>query len=79
MLPDEKKREYHAGKEEKLIDFAWILYIGMTKFSYSEKEVGHMYYGKWAELFEVYKKDYNFAAKKMIYQEERKKVSLLTI
>ena len=38
-----------------------------------------MYLGKWSDLFECYKKDYNFAAKRMLYAEERKKVSLLSI
>lgn len=51
----------------------------MTKFCYSEEEVSHMYFGKWSDLFECYKKDYNFMTSRCLYQEERKKVSLLSI
>lgn len=38
-----------------------------------------MYLGKWSDLFECYKKDYNFAARGFLYQEERKRVSLLSL
>lgn len=74
----EKKREGHAGENSE-IDFAWILYVGMTKFNYTETEVGHLYYGKWVDLFECYKKDHNATVRKMTYEEERQKVSLLSI
>lgn len=79
MLQHQKKRKDHAEDSNEEIDFAWVLFIGMAKLNYTETEVGHLYYGKWIDLFECYKNDHNFRVKKMIYQEERKKVSLLDI
>lgn len=74
-----KKSEGHAGENDPEIDFAWLLYIGMNKFRYSEAEVGHMYYGKWLDLYECFKRDHNTVVGRMTYKEEQKRVSLLSI
>ena len=80
-----KKRRNHAdgggdGEVEQLIDFAWILYIGMNKLGFSEWEVEHMYFSKWSELFFAYQKCFN-AEHRPIYKVGgiKKKVSLLSL
>lgn len=81
-----KKREIHAeedgspedrAEESGEINFAWIVFIGM-QVGYREPELAHMYFGKWCDLFEEYKKMHNFKVKRMIF-EEKKEVSLLDL
>ena len=77
----EKKPEYHAGgesEESEGINFAWIVFIGM-QIGYSEKEVGQMYFGKWADLFKEYKKMHNYKVKRMAFEEEQKVTSLMDL
>nr|DAE84199.1 MAG TPA: hypothetical protein [Caudoviricetes sp.]DAM37464.1 MAG TPA: hypothetical protein [Caudoviricetes sp.] len=38
---------------------------------YSEKEVAHMYYGKWCDLFEEWKNMHNIRMKRMVFEEEK--------
>lgn len=59
------------------MDFAWLLFMGM-RFGYSEREVSHLYLGKWVELFQVYKKMHNMEMKRGIF-DVKEKVSLLSI
>lgn len=44
--------------------------MGKAVFHYSEKEVGHMQFWKYMELFEVYKEFHNALAARMIYKTE---------
>lgn len=53
--------------ENVLIDFSWLLYIGMNKLGFSYRECGWLYFGQWCDLFEIYKKQYNFEKKNMLY------------
>ena len=56
-------RQGHNDKEEP-IDFAWLTYIGMTKLGFTFSQVGQMTLGFWTDLFETYKKQYNFETKR---------------
>lgn len=75
-----KKRVIHAEdyeENEEPINFAWIVFVGM-EIGYSEREIAHMYYGKWSDLHEEYKKMHNIRMKRMTF-EEKKVVSLLDL
>lgn len=79
MFPAKKRvdhaEEYYDDDEESEIDFAWIVFVGM-EIGYREREIRHMYYGKWADLYMEYKKMHNIRMKKMIFAE-KKQMSLL--
>lgn len=49
------------------------------QIGYREKEVAHMYFGKWADLFWEFKKMHNIKMKRMIFEEEKKVVSLMDL
>lgn len=53
---------------EKPIDFLWLQYIGVNKLGFSCKSVRQQYFGILMELFEIYKKQYNFETKRGLYQ-----------
>lgn len=75
-----KKIKPRTGKgNDKPIDVSWILYIGMEKLGYTEKEVYLIQLGKWLDLYETYKKVYNFETTKQLYQnqEDTKKESVM--
>lgn len=77
----EKKTGTHAengGEESEPINFAWVILMGM-EIGYTEKEISRMYFGKWCDLFEEYKKFYNFKMKKCLFEEEKKEVSLMDL
>lgn len=38
---------------------------------YAEKEVAHMYLGKWQDLFEEWKKMHNIRMKRMVFEEKK--------
>lgn len=66
--------------EEKPIDFLWLRFIGATRLGFSHKTIGFQYFGYWADLFETYKKNYNFETKKGIYRIlEMEEVSSLDV
>lgn len=84
MLPP-KKRRGHAGgdgrgdeKEPVIIDFAWVLYIGL-ELGYRERDIGYMYYGKWCDLFEQFKFMHNIRMRRGTFEEPKKEVSLLDL
>lgn len=64
-----------------MIDFAWVLYNGMQKLGFTEKEVGRMRFGKWSDLIEVYRKVYNFETRKSLFRigEPEESSSLLSL
>lgn len=53
---------------EKPIDFLWLFYIGVNKLGFTYKTVGQQYLGYWMDLFEIYKKQYNFETKRGLYK-----------
>ena len=76
-----KKTETKQRGEEKPIDFAWLIYIGMNKLGFTYTQVGQMYFGFWIDLFEEYKKHHNFETKRGLYvvEETEEKSSLLDL
>ena len=64
--------------EEKPIDFLWLRFIGVTKLGFTHKTVGFQHFGFWLDLFETYKKQYNFETKRGLYKlMEMEEVSTL--
>lgn len=63
------------------IDFPWVIYIGMNKLGFTYKQVGHMYFGFWSDLFDVHKKHYNFETKRGLYSfsDEEEQISSLDV
>lgn len=55
------------------MDFAWLLYIGMNKLGFTEKQVGHMTFKKWNKLYDAYKsvydKEYNMKNRGLTYAQ----------
>lgn len=77
-----KKKQTREISEESdgPVDFIWIRYTGMNKLGFSYKQVGHMYFGLWADLFEIHKKQYNFETKRALYDiREEEAVSSLSV
>lgn len=70
MFCHKKIKPGTGNEEEKPIDVSWILYIGIAKMGYTEKEVYLMHLGKWIELLDVYKRVYNFEMTKQLYNTE---------
>ena len=60
------RREGEA--EDVPIDFSWLFYIGMNKLGFHYRECGWLYFGQWSDLFETYKRQYNFEKKGMLYK-----------
>lgn len=52
--------------------------IGM-KIGYAEREVAHMYFGKWCDLFEEYKKLHNFEVSRTLFKAAEKERSLMDL
>lgn len=73
-----KKREDRVEEEDSdepvVLDFAWIVFVGV-QVGYSEKDVAHMHFGKWCDLFEKYKYMHNMRVRSIAFEE--KKVSSL--
>ena len=56
------------GDQEKPTDFPWIQYMGVNRLGFSYRTLGQQYFGYWLDLFETYKKQYNFETKRGLYQ-----------
>ena len=59
---------YQDPDKKTLIDFAWVVYVGL-QIGYTEREVAHMYYSKWVEMFKQFKKHHNMIIKKVGWKE----------
>lgn len=82
MLRSKKIKSKRTGNgDAEPIDFSWIIYIGMNKLGFTHRETMQMYFGFWMDLFETYKKQYNFETKRGLYniQEEDEPVSSLSV
>ena len=65
----EESREEEVDSDEiKTIDFAHIQILCVNRMGYTPKEAGLLYFGEYVELFEGYKKLYNFEKQNMIYK-----------
>ena len=45
---------------------------------YREREAAHMYFGKWADMFEEFKRMHNIRMRRMVF-EEKKVMSMLDL
>lgn len=70
MLCHKKIKPKGIKEEDVPIDFSWVFYIGMNRLGFSYKQVGHLAFGLWADLFEAYKQQYNFETRKILYNIE---------
>lgn len=72
----EKKRKGHAevidepNDDPAPIDFAWVILIGM-KIGYTEKEIAHMHFGKWCELYEAFQNMHNLEMNRGIFEKKQ--------
>lgn len=46
----------------------WITFVGVTLLGFTEKEVGHFTFLKWNQLYEYYKRFYNFKTNKYLFK-----------
>ena len=53
---------------DEQIDFVWVLFVGTTLLGFSKKEVGHMTYYQWNQLFEYYKQFHNFKIQNKLFE-----------
>ena len=47
------------------------------QMGFSGQEVRYMHFGEWSDLFEEYKRIYNFKTKKMLFRTKEEQVSML--
>lgn len=66
--------------EEKPIDFLWMRYMGVNRLGFTHREAGQQYFGYWLDLFETYKKQYNFEKTRGLYHlSEEEEISSLDV
>lgn len=53
---------------EKPIDFLWLQYIGVNKLGFTYRSIGRQYFGLLMDLFETFKKQYNFEMRRGLYK-----------
>lgn len=51
--------------------------IVMMDIGYSEREVGHMYFGKWEDLYYEWKKLHNMRMERMVFKGTEEVHSLM--
>lgn len=49
------------------------------QIGYKEKEIAHMHWGKWCDLFDKYKYMHNMKMKKVIFEEQKIVSSLMDL
>ena len=81
MFPVKKIKQGTGKEENRPIDVSWLLFIGVAKLGYSEKEVYLMQMGKWLDLFDTYRRVYNFETAIQLYsvEEAGKKDSVMNL
>lgn len=68
-----------SGRETP-IDIPWVYFIGMNRLGFTYRQVGHLYFGLWADLYEMFKKQYNFEKGKMVYVlQDNEHVSIMDL
>ncbi len=68
-----------SGREEP-IDIPWVYFIAMNRLGFTYRQVGHLYFGLWVDLYEMFKKQYNFEKRKMIYVlQDNERVSIMDL
>lgn len=66
-------------EEEKPVDFSWVIYIGMNRLGFTYRQTMQMYFGVWMDLFDAFKKQYNFEIKRAVYTLEEEEISSLSV
>lgn len=61
------------------MDFSWVIFIGMNRLGFTYRQTMQMYFGFWMDLFEIYKKQYNFETKRAVYTLEEDEISSLSV
>lgn len=52
----------------------------MNRLGFTYSQVGRMHFGLWVDLFEMFKKQYNFEKKRMLYVlQDNERVSILDL
>lgn len=76
-----KTQSKKKADECNQIDFDYITFMAMNRLGFSYKEAMRLYLGKFIDLLEQYKKQYNFEIKRMLYvvEEEKKVTSLMEL
>lgn len=69
-----KPKQKETEKEEIPIDFAWVLYIGINRLGLTKEQTGQLSMGKWADMVETFKYQYNFETKKCLYLLEHEEI-----
>ena len=41
------------------------------RIGYTEKEVAHMYFGKWCDLFEEFEKMHNITMRRQVFEQQK--------
>ena len=74
------RRESSHGDEDEPIDFSRLIARGL-RMGIDVNTFRHMYLGTYVELFEEYKKLYNFETQKYLYEveENQRRTSLLDL
>lgn len=49
------------------------------QIGYTEQQVGHMYFWKWAHMYDAFKKYHNMTIKQEIFAEPEKIVSIMDL
>lgn len=65
--------------EAKPVDFPRLRYIGMNRLGFTYSQTGHLNFREWLDLFEAYKQQYNFEAKRMLYKLEEKEEKISSL
>ena len=72
-MPDTKKPQDHAGSQSddgsSEIDFAWCIFIGM-QIGYTERQIARMYYGKWVDMYQEFKKYHNMKINRIVFDSD---------
>jgi len=64
----EKTRQPRRGRRRTRTD---KLCVGGMRIGYTEKEVAHMYFGKWCDLFEEFKKMHNITMRRQVFEQQK--------
>ena len=72
------KAQPKNDNQDDTIDIDYITFMCMNRLGFTYSQTMHMYFGKFVDLFEIYKEVYNFETKRLLYKlEEEKKVTSL--
>lgn len=76
-----KAQSDQNDKKDSVIDFDYIFFIAVNRLGFTYQSAKYLYFGKYIDLFEAFKRVYNFETSRMLYkiEEEKKVTSLLEL